>query len=144
MTLDPFDEEGSASVELAVLTPVVLLVLVLMVAGGRIVTAHTALEHAATAAARAASLARTPTAAHAAAVGTGTRVLGDQHLPCTDIQHTLDTSGFGTRPGQAGVVTIRVRCTVTLSDLTSLPGLPGTVGLDAASSSPVDPYRTRS
>ncbi|SDY01248.1 TadE-like protein [Saccharopolyspora shandongensis] len=136
-------DDGSASIELAILTPALLMLLALIVAGGRVVSADTAVEHAATAAARAASLARTPTAARTTALDTGARVLADQDLACTDIQLTTDTSGFG-RVGAPGIVTVTLRCAVALADLTSIPGLPVAVPLHAAFTSPVDPHRSRS
>lgn len=136
-------EEGSASVEVAVLTPLLLAVLVVVIAAGRVVTAHHALEHAATTAARAASLARTPSGAHSAATSTGLQVLGEQHLACTDLTQDLDTSGLATRAGTTGVVTVGLRCSVSLADLTGLSGLPGGIPLRAEFSSPVDPFRGR-
>ncbi|MGW5789236.1 TadE/TadG family type IV pilus assembly protein [Saccharopolyspora sp. NPDC003752] len=137
-------DAGSASVELAVLTPMLLALLVLVIAAGRVVSADNALEHATTAAARSASLARTPTAAHTAAADTGTHAMAEQHLACAKTRLHVDTSMFGNRAGQPGRVTVTLSCAVRLSDLTGLPGLPGTIALQARFASPVDPYRTRS
>jgi Flp pilus assembly protein TadG len=137
-------DEGSASVELAVLTPMLLILLVLVIAGGRVVSADNALSHAATAAARSASLARTPAAAHTAAAETGTLVMAEQHLACAGVHLHVDTSGFGVRAGETGTVTVALGCTVSLADLTGVSALPGTVPLKATFTSPVDPYRTRS
>ncbi|MGW1680087.1 TadE/TadG family type IV pilus assembly protein [Saccharopolyspora sp. NPDC002376] len=141
MTNRPSDS-GSACVELAVLTPMLLMILVLGIAVGRTVTAGLAVEHAATAAARAASLARTPTAAHAAATRVGTQMLAEQELSCSGIGVSADTSRFGTA-GLPGTVTVTLRCTVPLADLTGLPGLPASVPLQAAFTSPVDAFRSR-
>ncbi|MGW5643672.1 TadE/TadG family type IV pilus assembly protein [Saccharopolyspora sp. NPDC003762] len=136
-------DAGSASVELAVLTPMLLALLVLVIAAGRVVSADNALEHATTAATRSASLARTPTAAHTAAADTGTHAMAEQHLACAGTRLHVDTSMFN-RAGQPGHVTVTLSCAVALSDLTGLPGLPGAVALEARFASPVDPYRTRS
>ncbi|MEV0700044.1 TadE family protein [Saccharopolyspora sp. NPDC050389] len=135
-------DAGSASVELAILTPMLLMLVVLVIAGGRIVTADLAMEHAATAAARSASLARTPAAAHSTATSTGTRALAEQNLTCAGLQVTADTSGFG-QPGGPGTVTVTLRCAVSLADLTGIPGLQAGIPLRAVFTSPVDPYRSR-
>ena len=60
-------EAGSAAIEAAILAPGLLLILALIVAAGRVETAGAAVETAAHAAARAASLARTEPAALSAA-----------------------------------------------------------------------------
>ncbi|MGW5646235.1 TadE family protein [Saccharopolyspora sp. NPDC003752] len=137
-----FSDAGSASVELAILTPMLLMLVVLVIAGGRTVTADLAVEHAATTAARAASLARTPTAAHSTATNAGTRALAEQNLTCTGLQVTADTSSFG-HPGAPGTVTVTLHCAVSLADLTGIPGLPASIPLHAVFTSPVDPYRSR-
>lgn len=136
-------DTGAASVELAVLTPAVLLVLALTVAAARVVSADMAVDHAAAEAARAASLSRTPTAAEATARTTATDTLADQHLHCTGRTVTVDTAGLDTPPGQGGAVTVSVDCSVPLAELT-VPGLPGTVPLTGSLTSPVDPFRGRS
>ncbi|WP_338596918.1 TadE/TadG family type IV pilus assembly protein [Saccharopolyspora sp. SCSIO 74807] len=135
-------EQGSASLELAVLTPVVLLVLALVIAGARIVTAHAALDTATAAAARAATLTRTAPAAQTAAQRAADHTLGQNGLRCAQRQTTVDTSGFATAPGQPGTVTVTASCTVPLADL-ALPGLPGRVPLSSSFASPLDPYRER-
>lgn len=143
MTRRPRGDAGSTSVELAVLTPMVLLVLGLMIAGGRVVTAHAALDHVATAAARAASLARTATTAQATATSTATQVLEEQDLSCTSQTVTVDTSGFAHPLGQAGHTSAAVSCSVPLADLFLVPGLPGAVPLHTEFTSPLDPFRGR-
>lgn len=135
-------EHGSASVEAAVLTPVVLLVLVLVVAGGRVVTAHAALDTAATNAARAASIARTAPAAQQRATTTAEAALAERGLHCTRRHVSVDSSGFDGPLGQPGTVSVRASCTVALADL-ALPGTPGSIPLDAEAASPLDPYRER-
>ena len=135
-------ETGSASIELAVLTPVVLLMFTLMIAGGRLVNAHSALDTATNAAARAASLTRTAPAAHTAADRVTDHTLTQHHLHCTDRQLDLDTSGFNAALGEPGSVTLHTHCSVPLAELT-LPGLPGSVPLASEFASPTDPYRER-
>lgn len=132
-------ERGSASVELAILTPVVLLVVLLVIAAGRVHGAQQALDHAAAAAARAASLARTPAAATESATLAAHDTLAQHDIRCTSRGVIVDTSGFGTRPGTLAVARVTVRCTVPLSDL-ALP-LGGATRLSAQFTSPLDPYR---
>lgn len=136
------DEWGSATVELAVITPLVLLVLTLLVAGGRIVTAHASLDAATTAAARAASLARTPATATSAAHSTSATTLHQQGLACHDTSLQADTTALATGPGTGGQVTVTSRCTVALADLLA-PGLPGGLPLASEAASPLDPYRSK-
>lgn len=133
-------DRGSTAVELAVLAPLVLLVLGLMVAGGRIVTAQAHVNEAATTAARAATLARSPSAAQQSARRTADQALTQQGLHCQPAEIQADTSRFTATLGQAGQVRVTTTCIVSLSDLL-VPGLPGTVRLPAEFSSPVDPFR---
>ncbi|QGK70298.1 pilus assembly protein [Allosaccharopolyspora coralli] len=136
------EDTGATSIELAVLTPVVLLVLALVIAGARIVTAHAALDHAVTAAARSASLARSPTTAVSTARDTALHGLADQALHCHGHTTQVDTSGFGTRAGTTGRVTVTLDCPVPLGDLL-LPGIPGVIELSTSFTSTVDPFRGR-
>ncbi len=136
------NEEGSATVELAVITPLVLLVLALLIAGGRIVTAHANLDTASIAAARAASLARTPAAATHAAHSTNAATLHQQGLSCRGNALQADTSALSRGLGMGGQVTVTSRCTVALADLLA-PGLPGSLPLSSEAASPLDPYRSK-
>lgn len=139
----PWSERGSATVELAVITPLVLLVLALLVAGGRMVTVHASLDAASTAAARAASLARTPAAATHAAQSTSAATLNHQGLTCHDHALQADTTALSTGAGVGGQVTVTSRCSVALAELL-VPGLPGRVPLTSHATSPLDPYRSAS
>ena len=140
--MKPTEDTGSTSVEVAVLTPVVLLVLALLVAGGRIVTAHAAVDTAATTAARAASIARTAPAAQQHAATTAEAGLREHALHCAHHEVTLDSSGFDQPAGRPGTVVVHAACTVALADL-ALPGMPGSIPLQAQAASPLDPYRER-
>lgn len=135
--------QGSASVELAVLAPVLLVVFAVVIAAGRLVTAQGAVDQAATAAARTASLEATPAQATATAHGTAGDVLTQQGLPCTRPSVTVDTAGLATLVGTPGIVITRITCTVSFSRLL-LPGFPGAATLSGEFSSPVDPDRARS
>ncbi|WP_034274358.1 TadE/TadG family type IV pilus assembly protein [Haloechinothrix halophila] len=133
-------EGGSVSVQLAILVPVVLLVGLLVVAAGRLHAAQQALDHAAAAAARDASLARTASAATVAATSTANRMLAQRNIRCATSSVTVDASEFGARPGTLGLVRVTVRCTVPLADL-ALP-FGGGKQLAATFASPLDPFRT--
>jgi Flp pilus assembly protein TadG len=140
MRRDP--ESGSVTVELALIGPGLLLLLALLIFGGRNALATGAVEQAAVDAARAASLARTGANAEVAAHEAASRSLADQELECSAINVDVDTSEFGTPPGQAAQVTTTIACTLHFSDL-GLPGLPANTTISASSVSVIDTYRER-
>ena len=118
-------ERGSASLELAIIAPVLLALLALIVMGGRFAMASTAITGVAGAAARDASLARNPAAARAAAASTALATLADQNLHCQGAPTVrVDTSGFAAAPGTPASVSVDVTCVVVVNEL-GVPGLPG-------------------
>lgn len=136
-------DTGSATLELAILAPALLILLSLVVLAGRMSEAHAAASHAASEAARAASLARTASTARAAATDAATDDMAGSRLECTTVTVTVDTSGF-TRPvGTTATVEVTVTCPVRLSGLL-LPGVPGVRTVRATAVSPLDTYRERS
>ncbi len=136
------DDTGSATLELAILSPVLLLLLGLLIAGGRIEIAKGAVEQAAASSAREASLARTGTLASAAATRQAKDSLQQQGVTCTTLRISVDTSGFRAAAGVLASVTVDLMCTVPLSDL-AVPGMPGSRQLQARMTSPLDTYRAR-
>ena len=133
---------GSASLELAIIAPVLLLLLALIVMGGRFAMASAAITGVAGAAARDASLARSPAAARAAAVSSAQATLADQSLHCQGrpvVQ--VDTSGFAAAPGTPASVSVDVTCVVVVNGL-NVPGLPSTRTLHERAVSPLDFYRS--
>ncbi len=131
------DEKGSLTVELVVLTPVLLLVVLVVVAFGRVAEARQQVVEAARAGAEVASVQTDGSGAEAkaqidAAVGTS-----DHALTCAGRTVTTDVSHF--YPG--GYVTVTVACRVPLADL-SVPGIPGSTTVHASSTAPIDPYRS--
>jgi Flp pilus assembly protein TadG len=140
--MNPRDEAGAVAVEAAILAPALLLILALLMFGGRNAIATGAVEQAAVDAARAASLARTGAQADTAARAAASRSLADQDLDCATITIRVDTSGFRTRPGQSASVDTTVTCLLRLSDL-ALPGIPGSKRISATAVSAVDTYRER-
>ena len=135
-------EQGSVSVELALLAPALLLLLSFAVVAGRTQVAEGAVAEAARAAAREASLARDTVTAVALAGAQADRTLAAQNLRCQSTSVDIDTTGFQAPPGQPGDVTVSISCVVGMADLLA-PGLPGSVTVEASFTSPVDAYRER-
>lgn len=135
-------DDGSVALELAVLAPALLLVLGLVVVGARLETASGAVEQAASAGARAASLERDPRAATAAAREAVRRNLRQQDITCGNETIRVDTAAFARTAGQDGEVVVVVACTVTLAD-GSMPGLPGSRRIESSAVSALDTYRGR-
>lgn len=133
-------EDGSESVELALLLPVALLLLAMIVIGSRVALANDRITGVAGSAARDASLSRSPAAAEQAAMESARDALADVDLHCTDISVSVDTSGFTVPIGTPATITVNVTCTVNLSDI-AVGGLPGTRTLRDTATSPLDPAR---
>jgi len=129
-------EEGSATVELAVLAPVMVLLILLVVLAGRLVLAHQEIDAAAADAARAASIATSADAATSAATQAATQDIAGDGLNCDALSAAVDTSDFV--PG--GTVTVELTCRASLAGLSSLR-LPGSETLTSSSSAPIDLYR---
>lgn len=133
------NDDGSATVELAILAPALLLALSVVIMGGRIMIASNAAESVGGSSARAASLARTPGEATAAAQRVASADLARQGLKCAGGGPSVstDTSNWSGRPAS---VTVHVTCEVALSDI-GMPGLPGSRTITATATSPVDVWR---
>jgi len=129
-------DSGSAAVELALVTPLLVLLLMLIVTAGRLVQARLEVSSAAMQAARAASLARTPAAAAADATAIARSALASQHLTCGALAVSTGTGAFW--PG--GQVSVQVSCTVSLAGL-ALLHMPGAETLTSGFSAPIDAYR---
>jgi Flp pilus assembly protein TadG len=138
----PDRERGSATLELAVLAPALLLLLGLVVLAGRVQVAAGGVEHAAMSAAREASLARTVDGARATASSAAARELDGQDIRCDISSITVDTAGFSAPLGQSATVSATLTCTVSFADL-AIPGLPGSRTLTATATSPIDRFRAR-
>lgn len=129
-------ESGSMSVELVLLTPVLLALVLLVVAGGRLAQARSDVDGAARDAARAASMARDSVTAAAAGTDAARATLHEGHVSCRHLEVDVDTAAFAA----GGTVTASVSCTVELGDLTGL-ALPGTRLVSAKFTEAVDTYR---
>lgn len=134
-------ERGSASLEMVVLAPFLLLVLAVLVLAGRLALAQQAVTAAAADAARTASIQRTAPAAATAARAAATASLTGQGLDCTGLDVDVDTAAFAAPLGSPATVAADVACTLDL-DL-AIPGLPGSRVISARMSSPLDTWRER-
>jgi Flp pilus assembly protein TadG len=131
------DETGSVTAELVLLTPLLILLLLFVVALGRLSGARLDVDGAAAQAARAASIARDPATATAMAQQTATAALGSDHVTCAQLTVNTDTSQF--TPG--GSVAVTVTCSVSLSDLTGLR-LPASEQISDRFVAVIDQYRS--
>ena len=131
------DESGSVTAELVLLTPLLILMLLFVVALGRLSGARLEVDGAAAQAARAASIARDPATATAMATQTATAALGSDHVTCGQLTVSTDTAQFA--PG--GSVAVTVTCHVALSDLTGLR-LPASESVTSRATAVVDTFRT--
>jgi Flp pilus assembly protein TadG len=129
-------EEGSATTELVLITPVLIIVLLFVVALGRIASGNEEVEGAARDAARSAANARSPIESVADANDAARAALRQSGVRCDAFNVALDTSNF--RAG--GTVTATVSCTVALRDLVGL-ALPSSRTITSRFTAPVDEYR---
>ena len=130
------DQRGSASTELTLLTPLLILLLLFLVLCGRLADTKLRINDVAHQAARAATLARTPNQAMAEARATADAALASAGVTCQSLTVSTDTQGM--RPGST--VTVDIACTVGLDDLTLL-GVPGSRTFASSFSSPIDVWR---
>jgi Flp pilus assembly protein TadG len=135
------DERGGGpAVEAALLAVLFGLVIALAIAGGRLVAAESAIDQAARAAARIASIQRDGVQAQQRARAAAQDTLSAQGLACTQLAVTVDTSRFARPLGEAGAVRAEVACAVRWSDLT-LPAAPGTRLVEASFTSAIDRFK---
>jgi hypothetical protein len=128
---------GSLTIELIVLTPVILMFGLLALGLGRFELAREEVVGAARAAAEAASVEPSAAAAQSAALAAATPVLANQARTCGHISVVTSTNNFA--PG--GFVQVTVSCEVGFDDLL-IPGLPGQTSVQAVVKAPIDPFRS--
>lgn len=129
-------DRGAVALETAFLVPVLLILLGVIIAAGRLTMAGNSVDAAAKAAAREASITRSTTDRETRARDAALASLRQSGLNCTSVNVELSF----TPPGKNARVTATVSCTVNLSDA-AVPGLPGTRTMRATVISPVDRYR---
>jgi Flp pilus assembly protein TadG len=133
----PASDRGSLTVELVILTPVLLLVVLVVVAFGRVAEADQQVVEAARAGAQVASVQPNGSAAQTDAEREAAVETADPSRTCAVRTVVTDVSHFV----PSGYVTVTVACRVPLADL-SLPGVPGSTTVQASSTAPIDPYRS--
>lgn len=132
-------QQGSVTTEAVLVTPVLLALLALVVAAGRIGEVRNATVDAAQQAARAASLRADPHAGEAAARRAVAATLDGQQIGCADVSVAVDTTRFA----RGGDVTVAVTCTVDLADVI-FAGLPGTRTVRSSAVEIIDTLRAGS
>lgn len=135
-------ERGALSLEMAIVAPGVLVLILLLTAAGRTLSAYQAVEASAAEVARTASLARDAQTAAARAHASGSATLANQGLRCRSHRIDIDTRGFSAPIGVPADVGATVTCVVDLADLT-VPGLPGAKTVTRSATSPIDAHRAR-
>jgi Flp pilus assembly protein TadG len=133
-----FGDAGSSTVEAVMGILALFAVLMFIAMCGRLVSAQIDVDAAASAAARAGSLARGDGTARAQADSTARETLADRGVTCRQVGVSVTTGGL--RPG--GAVTVTVTCSVALSDL-GLLLVPGSRTVQGTSTSPIDQWRAR-
>lgn len=133
---------GNQAVGLVLIVPVIVLILGVFWIAGRYANGDAAVQAAANAAARDASLARTPEVARKAAREAAERVMGQYENTCISQDVVVDVRGFAARLGQPASARVTVRCTIS-NDAAVAPGFPGTKSFEQSASSPIDQLRER-
>ena len=132
-------DEGSVTVELVIIMPVLIAFLFFMVMAGRLTDARSDVVSAAADAARAASLQDSAAAARSEAQAAATATVAGERLNCATgptVTTTFDPAF------QAGAtVHVEVTCTVDTSDLTFI-GLPLSVTMQEEAWEPIDAHRS--
>ncbi len=137
-------QRGSASVELAVLALPCVMLLALMASGFRVADAQHRISGVASASARQASLARDVSTAEALATDKALQELSAKALTCSPQPHVSTEYRQGWNgDGSAGLVVVRVSCSVPFADL-GIPLLRGSRTLTDVAVSPIDPFRSLS
>jgi Flp pilus assembly protein TadG len=130
------DQEGSLTVELVVLTPVLFLLVITALVFGRVSEARQQVIEAARAGAEAAAVLPDGDSARTGAAAAAVVGLFNRAHTCARARVDTDLSRFYA----GGSVRVTVACQVELSDVT-VPGVPGSTTVTASSTAPIDPYR---
>lgn len=134
---DRRSERGMAVVEYMLLFPLFVLILELIVVGGRVAATHADVQSAAREAARQASLAAGPSSAAGVISPTADASLASKGASCTS---NTARFGAGTNYIQGGAVEVEVTCVVSLSDI-DLLSVPGSITVTRTAVEPIEKYR---
>jgi Flp pilus assembly protein TadG len=130
-------QKGSLTVELVILTPVVMVFVLLALALGRFELAREQVVGAARAAAEAAAVVPSAADAQPAALAAALPVVANQAHTCVQLNVSTDTSDFV----PSGSVRVVVSCQISFADLL-VPGIPGHAEVQAEETAPIDPFRS--
>jgi Flp pilus assembly pilin Flp len=133
-------ERGTAAVELALLAPVLLVLVAVVTAAGRVVQTKSAVLSVAREAARAGAEAPNAAAAHDAAIATAQQVAEGLGLDPARLSIVQDPHGFA----RGAPYEVSVSYPVSMADLPGLGLLPGSVTLGAEHAELIDAFRSRS
>lgn len=141
------DERATASLELVIVAPFLLLLLMLIIAFGRFAQTENLVDQASRDAARAATAQNVRAQVKPVADDVVAQVMDDAPASCRDTAQadppSLTAGAFElpdpNAPAQVESVTVTVRCTLDLSDLAGLPLR--SVQLERTFTSPLDRYR---
>ncbi|MCQ4214260.1 TadE/TadG family type IV pilus assembly protein [Streptomyces longispororuber] len=136
-------DRGNAAIEAAITVPVLIVLVLLFIAGARLSLAGQKTDAAAQAAARAASLERTPGQGQDAARQAARQALSGEQQACASIEVRADTAGLAVPVGTVSAVTVTVACRVPVGDLVLIGGGPGVRTVTSSFTSVVDAYRGR-
>ena len=139
----PPADAGSASLELVIWGPVLLLIMGVIVFAGRVAQAHLTVEAAAGEAARAATVANSQVQARTQAQAAAAAALSSAGLRCASVSVSVDTSQWARPAGQPARATATISCRVGLGDLVGA-SIPGSRVVTGSASSALDTYRVRS
>ena len=129
-------ERGSASVELVLLAPVLVGMLCLVAALGRVQNAHADIDAAVRDAARAASIERTASAAQLSGERAALAGLNADGYRCAPLSVDVDTTGFAAD----AEVNVTATCTLRLSEVTGM-GIRTSTTITSRFSEPIDRFR---
>jgi Flp pilus assembly protein TadG len=128
---------GSVTIELVILTPVIVLFVLLALALGRFELVREQVAGAARASAEAASVVPYAGEAQSAALAAAEPAISNGTHSCVQLNVTTETGHF--IPG--GYVRVVVSCEVDFTDLL-VPGFPGHAVIKAVELAPIDPFRS--
>lgn len=130
------DQSGAAALELVFMAPVLLALIVVVIAAGRVVQSKGDASDVAYAAARAASLATRPGEAQRAAQLAADRAVDEEGSSCQSVAITVDSTQF--RAG--GQVSVTAECRADLVDVAGF-GVPSSRTFVSTAAVPIDKYR---
>jgi hypothetical protein len=136
-SLEPTDRQtGSAAAEIVILTPLLVLLILVLVMGGRLANASQDLTDAARTSVESAVVASNASAARAQAAATASYEISHDGLECDPYSIVTDVAEFTA----GGRVSVRVSCRVKLFTL-GLPGLPTALTVSSQASAAIETYR---